>query len=188
MRPRVVLLVLVLLVSPAEAQQPVPPPSAAPAEDGQWTMPAKNYAGTRFSGLDEITAANVGQLQVAFSFSTGVNRGQESAPIVVGTTMYLVTPYPNVVYALDLERSGALKWQHNPRPDAAAQGVACCDVVNRGPTYDDGKIFLTTLDAHVRRLQLQRLPRQRRRGFRPATDGRQVALRRLDGEHRAVDP
>ena len=59
-----------------------PPASAAPAEDGQWTMPAKNYASTRYSGLDEINAETVGQLQVAFTFSTGLLRGHEGAPIV----------------------------------------------------------------------------------------------------------
>jgi glucose dehydrogenase len=68
------------------------PASASPPEDGQWVMPMRDHANTRFSGLDEINAENVSRLQVAFTFSTGVNRGQESAPIVVGSTLYLVTP------------------------------------------------------------------------------------------------
>src|ERR687883_273006 len=120
---------------------PAPPASAAPAEDGQWTMPAKNYASTRYSELSEINTENVKNLQVAFTFSTGVNRGQESAPLVVGGTMYVLSPYPNILYALDLTKEGApLKWQYNPKPLAAAQGVACCDVVNRGPVFSDGKI------------------------------------------------
>jgi lanthanide-dependent methanol dehydrogenase len=127
-----------------------PPPSAAPPEDGQWTMPAKNYASTRYSGLDEINASNVKNLTVAFTFSVGVNKGQESAPLVVGSTMYVLAPYPNVLYALDLTRPGApVKWSYEPKPEAAAQGVACCDVVNRGPTYDSGRIFFNTLDSHV---------------------------------------
>jgi PQQ-dependent dehydrogenase (methanol/ethanol family) len=129
---------------------PAPPASAAPAEDGQWTMPAKNYASTRYSGLSEITAENVKDLQVAFTFSVGVNRGQEAAPIVVGSTMYVLSPYPNILYALDLGKPGApLKWQYNPKPEAAAQGVACCDVVNRGPTFSNGKIFYNTLDGNT---------------------------------------
>ena len=150
-RSVVVIVAFVMAVAPVYAQQKaVPAPAAVSAEDGQWTIPAKNYASTRYSGLDEINAGNVGKLQVAFSFSTGVNRGQESAPLVVGSTMYLVTPYPNIVYALDLTQPGApIKWQYNPKPDASAQGVACCDVVNRGPTYDGGKVFVTTLDNHV---------------------------------------
>src|SRR4051794_3757786 len=78
----------------ATAQQqavPQPPAAAAPAEDGQWRMPAKNFASTRYSELDEINVANVKSLQVAFTFSTGVNKGHEAAPLVVGSTMYIVT-------------------------------------------------------------------------------------------------
>ncbi|TIU82121.1 MAG: PQQ-dependent dehydrogenase, methanol/ethanol family, partial [Mesorhizobium sp.] len=81
-----------------------PPAAAAPPDDGQWTMPAKNYASTRYSELSEINEGNVKNLQVAFTFSTGVNKGQEAAPLVVGNTMYIVTPFPNIVYALDLSK------------------------------------------------------------------------------------
>ena len=69
-------------------------------------MPAKNYASTRFSGLAEITPDNVGKLAVAWTFSTGVDRGHEAAPLVVGNTMYVVTPFPNLLYALDLTQAG----------------------------------------------------------------------------------
>ncbi|HEY8562464.1 MAG TPA: methanol/ethanol family PQQ-dependent dehydrogenase [Pyrinomonadaceae bacterium] len=123
--------------------------SANEPEDGQWLMAAKNYANTRFSGLDEINAANVANLKVAWTFSTGVNRGQEAAPLVVGDTMYVVTPYPNILYALDLKNAGAQKWKYEPRPEAAAQGVACCDTVNRGAAYANGKVFINTLDGQT---------------------------------------
>ena len=110
-------------------------------------MPAKDYASTRFSGLTEITPANAKQLKLAWTFSTGVDRGQEAAPLVVNGTMYVVTPYPNIVFALDLTKAGApVKWQYNPKPLASAQGVACCDVVNRGAFYADGRLFFNTLD------------------------------------------
>jgi lanthanide-dependent methanol dehydrogenase len=122
---------------------------SAGEEDGQWPMAAKNYANTRYSGLDQINTHNVKNLKVAWTFSTGVNRGQEAAPIVVGETMYIVTPYPNVLYALDLKNGGSVKWKFEPKPAAAAQGVACCDVVNRGAVYDNGKVFMNTLDAQT---------------------------------------
>jgi alcohol dehydrogenase (cytochrome c) len=126
------------------------PAAAAPPEDGQWTMPAKNFANTRYSGLDEIDVGDVGRLQVAFSFSTGVNRGQEGAPIVVDRTMYVVTPFPNLLYALDLTRPGApMKWRYDPAADPAVQGIACCDTVNRGPTWAEGRIHFVTLDSHA---------------------------------------
>ncbi len=112
-------------------------------------MPAKNYASTRYSALDQIKTDNAARLQVAWTFSTGVVRGHEAAPLVVGDTMYVVAPYPNYLYALDLAREGALKWRHDPDPARSAQGVACCDVVNRGAAYWDGKIIYNTLDAHV---------------------------------------
>ena len=119
-------------------------------DDGQWLRPAKDYASTRFSGLSEITAANVNRLRVISTFSTGIDRGQEAAPIVAGSTMFIVTPFPNIVYALDLTRPGLpLKWKYDPKPELAAQGVACCDVVNRGGAYDDGKLFFNTLDDHT---------------------------------------
>src|ERR1700704_2229934 len=69
---------------------------------GDWPMAARDHASTRFSPLDQISPANVATLKLAFTFSTGVLRGHEAAPIVVGSTMFIVTPYPNVVYALDL--------------------------------------------------------------------------------------
>ncbi|HEX8500367.1 MAG TPA: methanol/ethanol family PQQ-dependent dehydrogenase [Pyrinomonadaceae bacterium] len=134
---------------PQTTQLPTGAQSAAEAEDGQWLMPAKNYASTRFSGLDQINADNVKALKVAWTFSTGVNRGHEAAPLVVGDTMYVVTPYPNILYALDLKNPGAAKWKYEPDPAAAAQGVACCDLVNRGAAFYDGALFYNTLDAHT---------------------------------------
>ena len=131
-----------------------PPPTAAAAtaadEDGQWVRPARDYASTRYSALTEITAENVKGLRLAWTFSTGVNRGHEAAPLVVGTTMYVVTPYPNFLYAFDLSRPGApTRWRYEPKPSASAQGVACCDVVNRGAVYARGKVIFNTLDVHT---------------------------------------
>ncbi len=116
-------------------------------EDGQWKMPAKDFANTRYSQLDQINTSNVKDLKVAFTFSTGVNRGHEAAPLVVNNTMYIVTPFPNILFALDLTKPGApVKWSYNPNPVPASQGVACCDVVNRGAVYGNGKIYYNTLD------------------------------------------
>jgi PQQ-dependent dehydrogenase (methanol/ethanol family) len=121
--------------------------SAQPADDGQWTMASRDYAGTRFSALTEINASNVGSLQVAWSFSTGLTHGHEAAPLIVNNTMYVVTPYPNYVYAIDLKQpAGQLKWTYKPQPARASQGVACCDLVNRGAAYADGKVVFNTLD------------------------------------------
>ncbi|HEY2683061.1 MAG TPA: PQQ-dependent dehydrogenase, methanol/ethanol family [Steroidobacteraceae bacterium] len=122
----------------------------APQDDGQWTMPSKNYASTRFSTLKELNPSTVKNLQPVFSFSLAVNKGQEAAPIVADNTMYVVTAYPNYVYALDLTKPGApLKWKFAPKPVPASQGIACCDVVNRGGSVDRGMYIFATLDGQV---------------------------------------
>ena len=122
----------------------------APPDDGQWSMPSKNYASTRFSSLTELTPQNVQKLTPVFTFSLAVNKGQEAAPIVVDNTMYIVTAYPNYVYALDLSKEGApLKWKFAPKPQPASQGVACCDVVNRGGTVSHGRYIFNTLDGQT---------------------------------------
>jgi PQQ-dependent dehydrogenase (methanol/ethanol family) len=134
----------------APAGLPTPPKSAAPRDDGQWVMPAKNYAATRYTDLNQINTGTVKNLAVYLAFSLGVEKGEEAAPIVVNNTMYIVTAYPNIVYALDLTKPGApLKWSYKPWPEAASQGVACCDVVNRGAAYADGKIVFNTLDGNT---------------------------------------
>jgi PQQ-dependent dehydrogenase (methanol/ethanol family) len=128
------------LADPARLQQ----------DDGQWVMPAKNYAATRFTALNEITTANVRQMGVAWTFSTGVMAGHEGPPLVVGDTMYLVTPWPNILYAFDLTRPGApIRWQYDPKSPGAAKGVACCDMVNRGAAYANNAIFFNTLDGRT---------------------------------------
>src|SRR3954451_21386112 len=71
-------------------------------DDAQWTVPGKNYSLTRYSTLDQITSDNAKSLKAAWTFSLGVNRGQEAPPLVVGDRMYVVTPYPNILYCLQL--------------------------------------------------------------------------------------
>ena len=119
-------------------------------DDGQWLRATKDFANTRYSGLNQISLQNVSQLRVAWTFSTGVAHGQEAAPIVANNTMYVATPWPNIVYALDLTKPGApLKWKYEPHPSPAAKGEACCDWVTRGAVFDSGKIFFNTLDGYT---------------------------------------
>src|SRR5262245_29186648 len=111
-----------------------------------WVMPTGDYANQRYSKLNQITTDNVGKLQVAWTFSTGVLRGHEGGPLVIGDTMYVHTPFPNTVYALDLTKDGAIKWSYEPKQDPNVIPVMCCDTVNRGVAYGDGKIFLYQAD------------------------------------------
>ncbi len=121
----------------------------APA-DGEWTMPAGDDSATRYSPLAQIDVADAPRLRPVWSFSTGVLGGHEGQPLVVGDTMYVVTPWPNVLYAFDLSRPGyPLKWKFRPNVSRAAIGAACCDVVNRGAVYAGGKIIYNLLDGHT---------------------------------------
>jgi PQQ-dependent dehydrogenase (methanol/ethanol family) len=122
--------------------------AAATGDDGSsWPMAGRTFQATRYAPVAQITPANAAQLKLAFQFSTGTDKGFEAAPIVAEQTMFVVTPYPNILYALDLSKPGApVKWKFEPKPEAEAQGVACCDVVNRGAVYADGRVFINTLD------------------------------------------
>ncbi len=154
-------------VAAAETSAPAAPvaappvvPAAAPAATSapdelatlskdakQWVSPTGDYFNQRHSALKQITAENVGKLAPAWQFSTGVLRGHEGAPLVVGDVMFLHTPFPNNVYALDLkDPDHKIIWKYEPKQDPSVVPVMCCDTVNRGLAYGDGKIFLAQAD------------------------------------------
>ena len=123
---------------------------AQSAQDGEWTMPGKDYASTRYSELGLINAGNATGLRPVWTFSTGVLAGHQGQPLVVNNTMYVVTPYPNVLYAFDLTKEGyPLQWKYRPDVSPNAIGISCCDVINRGAFYADGKIVYNLLDGHT---------------------------------------
>ena len=145
--------------------------SVASANDGllvmqnnpaNWVMPNGNYSSQRYSSLSQINKDNVGNLEVAWTFSTGVLRGHEGGPLVIGDTMYINTPFPNIVYALDLNDQGRVIWKYEPKQDPNVIPVMCCDTVNRGVAYADGTIFqyqadttLVALDAATGQVKWQ---------------------------------
>ncbi|KFI28588.1 PQQ-dependent dehydrogenase, methanol/ethanol family [Haematobacter massiliensis] len=112
----------------------------------QWGTQLGNYAGIRYSELDQINASNVKDLRVSWMFSTGVLRGHEGSPLVIGDVMYVHTPFPNIVYALDLKNEGKILWRYSPEQNPDVIGVMCCDTVYRGLAYADGIIFLNQAD------------------------------------------
>jgi len=129
-----------------------PPPIRVIADvsRGEWRMAAGDYGSLRYSTLDAINTSNVKDLRVITTFSTGVPRGHEGQPLVVNNTMYVVTPFPNNLIAVDLTKpGGAIKWIYEPHPNPVSVGIACCDVVNRGAAYVDGRIIYNLLDAHT---------------------------------------
>ena len=106
-----------------------------------WAMQAGDFYNQRYSRLDQINRSNVGKMQVAWTFSTGVLRGHEGSPLVIDGTMYLHSPFPNKVFAIDLDTQ-KIKWKYEPKQDPAVIPQMCCDTVNRGLAYAEGKVFL----------------------------------------------
>jgi PQQ-dependent dehydrogenase (methanol/ethanol family) len=110
-----------------------------------WAAQAGDFSNQRYSDLKQINKSNVKDLKVAWTFSTGVLRGHEGGPIVIGDTLYVHSAFPNKVFAIDLETQ-KIKWKYEPKQDPSVIPVMCCDTVNRGLAYGDGKIFLQQAD------------------------------------------
>ena len=117
------------------------------ADPANWVMQTGDYANTRYSKLNQINSDNVKDLRPSWTFSTGVLRGHEGGPLVIGNQMFLHTPFPNRVYSMDASKEGLIHWMYEPKQDPSVIPVMCCDTVNRGLAYADGKIFLYQADA-----------------------------------------
>jgi PQQ-dependent dehydrogenase (methanol/ethanol family) len=135
---------LIPAVAPADEQL-----EKAAQDPNQYVLPLGSYSGIRHSTLTQINPRNAAKLRVAWTMSTGTLRGQEGQPLVVGNMMYFESSYPNFVYAIDLDNPGQIVWKFAPEQDKFAPSVACCDQVNKGVAFADGKILISTLDTHV---------------------------------------
>jgi len=139
-------------MAPGTPSTNVPSRSMTPpgSEAGNWTAPGKDYQGTRYSTLNAITTENVNKLKEVWTYDTGIKDGHEGQPLVVNNTMYIVTPFPNKLLAFTIGNGTfTKKWEYDAPNDPAAPGKACCDNVNRGASYYDGKIIYNTLDNHT---------------------------------------
>jgi PQQ-dependent dehydrogenase (methanol/ethanol family) len=117
-------------------------------DPNNWAIWGGDYAGQRYSKLDQINSKNVKDLQVAWTFSTGVLRGHEGGPLVIGDTMYVHTPFPNKVFSIDLADQ-SINWMYEPQQNPDTIPVMCCDTVYRGLAYADGRIFLQQADTNL---------------------------------------
>lgn len=120
------------------------------APSGDWPAQAGNDGNWRYSALRRIDRGNVAGLQLAWRRPTGVPGGHEGGPLVVDGVLYLHTPYPNRVQALD-PATGALFWQYLPEQDGRALATLCCDKVSRGLAWGrtadgEGRIVLQQTD------------------------------------------
>lgn len=122
---------------------------AAMADANNWAHPRGQYNNQGYSTLSQINKGNIKNLKAAWTFATGVNRGHEGAPLVIGNMMYVHTAFPNNVYALDLNDNQKIVWSYFPKQDPSVQAVLCCDNVNRGLGFGDGKIYLQQNDGNL---------------------------------------
>jgi lanthanide-dependent methanol dehydrogenase len=146
MKANVLRLAIPLVLSAAGLAQANPDVENNIANPSNWAMQAGDMYNQRYSKLNQINASNVGKMQVAWTFSTGVLRGHEGSPLVIGDMMYIHTPFPNKVFAMDLNTQ-SLRWKYEPKQDPAVIPQMCCDTVNRGLAYAEGKIFLQQADS-----------------------------------------
>jgi lanthanide-dependent methanol dehydrogenase len=116
------------------------------ADSKNWAMQAGDMFNQRYTKLAQINKGNVGKMQVAWTFSTGVLRGHEGSPLVIDGKMYLHSPFPNKVFAVDLDTQKIL-WKYEPKQDPAVIPQMCCDTVNRGLAYAEGKVILQQADS-----------------------------------------
>jgi PQQ-dependent dehydrogenase (methanol/ethanol family) len=136
------------MVAPVIALADEPLEKAA-QDPNQWVLPLGSYSGIRHSKLTQINPRNASKLHVSWTMSTGTLRGQEGQPLVIGNMMYFESSYPNFVYAIDLDKPGQIVWKFAPEQDKFSPSVACCDLVNKGVAYADGKVIVSTLDTNV---------------------------------------
>jgi glucose dehydrogenase len=122
---------------------------AAMKDANNWVHPRGQHNNQGYSSLAQINKANVKNLKASWTFATGVNRGHEGSPIVLGNMMYVHTAFPNNIYALDLNDNQKIVWSYFPKQDPSVQAVLCCDNVNRGLGYGDGKIYLQQNDGNL---------------------------------------
>jgi lanthanide-dependent methanol dehydrogenase len=132
------------MVASAAADQ-----EAAMKDSNNWLHPRGQHNNQGYSALAQINKGNVKNLKAAWTFATGVNRGHEGSPVVVGNMMYVHTAFPNNVYALDLNDNQKIVWSYFPKQDPTVQAVLCCDNVSRGLGYGDGKIYLQQNDGNL---------------------------------------
>jgi len=132
------------MVASAAADQ-----EAAMKDANNWAHPRGQHNNQGYSALAQVNKGNVKNLKAAWTFATGVNRGHEGSPVVVGNIMYVHTAFPNNVYALDLNDNQKIVWSYFPKQDPSVQAVLCCDNVSRGLGYGDGKIYLQQNDGSL---------------------------------------
>ena len=121
--------------------------TANTATSKDWPTYGLDYAETRFSKLNQITAENVKDIGLMWTYNLESIRGVEATPLVVDGIMYVSAPW-SVVHAVDT-RTGKRLWTFDPGVDREKGYRGCCDVVNRGVALYKGKVFVGAYDGRL---------------------------------------
>ena len=114
-------------------------------EPQNWMTYSGDYSGKRFSGLDQISTKNVGNVVAKWVYQTGATGKLETTPLVVDGVLY-ATGQDDRAFALDA-RTGRPIWMYQRQLPSDIR--PCCGRVNRGVAILGDKVFFGTLDAHV---------------------------------------
>ena len=119
---------------------PVTPEMLKNPPAGDWLIFRRNYYGQSHSPLNQITPANVKNLQLQWVWAMNDSGANQTTPIVHNGIIYLATP-SNIVQALD-GKTGSLIWETKAGPDQAPGygGI-------RSIAIADDKIFLPASNA-----------------------------------------
>ncbi|MEO8115869.1 MAG: PQQ-binding-like beta-propeller repeat protein, partial [Phenylobacterium sp.] len=147
-------LALALAATLAACQKPAPAPGSVDAArlaaadgNGEWLSYGKGYSEQRFSPLDKVSTASIGQLGLAWYAQFDTDRGQEATPLMVDGVLYTTTAWSKV-YAFDAA-TGKQLWAFDPKVAGAKGFNACCDVVNRGAAIWKGRVYVGTIDGRL---------------------------------------
>ena len=121
--------------------------AAADDEAGSWLTHGRTYDEQRHSPLDQIHRDNVNTLGLAWSFDAGSRRGMEATPLVIDGVLYATAAW-SIVHAMDAT-TGAPLWSFDPQVPRWKGRYACCDVVNRGVAYWEGRVYVGTIDGRL---------------------------------------
>ncbi len=118
-----------------------------PVTAAEWRLHGGDAFEQRFSPLDQINRDTIDRLELAFFVDLDTRRGQEATPLMVDGVLYISTAWSKVL-AVDA-RDGAVLWRYDPEVPGRTAVKACCDVVNRGVAYADGRVFVASLDGRL---------------------------------------
>ncbi|HLG89063.1 MAG TPA: PQQ-dependent dehydrogenase, methanol/ethanol family [Alphaproteobacteria bacterium] len=148
--PRVVIAASILLIAQTAAAA-----SGAAAdrivnaarEPQNWLTTGRTYDESRDSPLARINAGNAKDLGLVWYYDLDTDRGQESTPLAVDGVLYTTSAWSKV-QAFDAA-TGKLLWQFDPEVPRKTGVKSCCDSVNRGAAYWNGKVYVGTIDGRL---------------------------------------